>query len=135
MSVQDLALGRLTGAAWWTPGLVIPLILTDNAAMVLLKPARHAIAEMVPVTNKRLRAAILSHASCEQEMGVVRQMVATLGIRTILETLETLAILDKEVGEMASQVMFHPGFRIIVRWSLDLLVVLVELCYCSYLDA
>lgn len=65
-------------------------------------------------------------------MDVVRQMMA---IMETLMTLATLETLDKEIGEMAGQVMiFHPGFRIIFRWLLDLLVVLVELCYCSYLD-
>lgn len=65
-------------------------------------------------------------------MDVVRQMMA---IMETLMTLATLETLDKEIGEMAGQVMIsHPGFRIIFRWLLDLLVVLVELCYCSYLD-
>jgi hypothetical protein len=63
-------------------------------------------------------------------MVVIRRM---MGILEILATLETL---DKELGEMAVQVvMSHPGFRIIFRWLLDLLLVLEELCYCSYLDA
>jgi hypothetical protein len=57
-------------------------------------------------------------------------------VRRMMEFLETLETLDKEPGEMAGQVvMSRPGFRIIFRWLLDLLLVLEELWYCSYLDA
>ncbi|KAJ5306413.1 hypothetical protein N7508_005428 [Penicillium antarcticum] len=59
VSGSGLALGELMGAAWWNLVPAIQLVRMGSAAMVLLKPARHAIVEMVPAANKSLAAATL----------------------------------------------------------------------------